>query len=103
MDIGQALKHKREREGLTLVDVAERTGLEKSTLSRIERGLGMSTEHRIRLSRYLNLPVSGIRGYARGASTIEIIQAAIYSDPHLSKSAAIRLSRMIQAALEASV
>jgi DNA-binding XRE family transcriptional regulator len=34
----QALKHEREQEGLTIADVAERSGLDRAVVSRLENG-----------------------------------------------------------------
>src|SRR5262245_26831155 len=56
-ELGQYIKRKRERERLSLRNVAKQTQVSASTLSRIENGTGIpDTPTLARLARWLNIP-----------------------------------------------
>ena len=60
-ELGQYIKRKRERERLSLRNVAKQTQVSASTLSRIENGTGIpDTPTLARLARWLNIPFERI-------------------------------------------
>src|SRR5947209_18550114 len=58
VELGRAIRRKREEVGLSLRDVADETGVSASTLSRIENGTGKPDADNIaRLTAWLDMPV----------------------------------------------
>ena len=63
IELGRAIRRKREDSGLSLRDVADETGVSASTLSRIENGTGKPDADNIaRLTGWLNVPMERIMG-----------------------------------------
>src|ERR671938_1071420 len=63
VELGRAIRRKREEQGLSLRDVANETGVSASTLSRIENGTGKPDADNIaRLTAWLNVPMERIMG-----------------------------------------
>ncbi|HYP52723.1 MAG TPA: helix-turn-helix transcriptional regulator, partial [Pyrinomonadaceae bacterium] len=63
VELGRAIRRKREDAGLSLRDVADETGVSASTLSRIENGTGKPDADNIaRLTAWLNMPMERIMG-----------------------------------------
>src|ERR687895_853937 len=61
VELGRAIRRKREEAGLSLRDVANETGVSASTLSRIENGTGKPDADNIaRLTTWLNVPMERI-------------------------------------------
>src|ERR671917_570955 len=61
VELGRAIRRKREEQGLSLRDVADETGVSASTLSRIENGTGKPDADNIaRLTAWLNVPMERI-------------------------------------------
>ena len=57
-EIGKLIKHRREVLGLTIRDLAELTGMSKTTISQIERGSGNPTFGVLKnIFEYLNLEI----------------------------------------------
>jgi transcriptional regulator with XRE-family HTH domain len=57
-EIGKLIKHRREVFGLTIRDLAELTGMSKTTISQIERGSGNPTFEVLKnIFEYLNLEI----------------------------------------------
>src|SRR5881398_701980 len=60
-ELGRAVKRRREQLGLSLRDVAQKTGVSASTLSRIENGTGKPDADNIaRLTSWLDVPMERI-------------------------------------------
>src|SRR5436190_1210002 len=67
VELGRAIKRKREENGLSLRDLADETGVSASTLSRIENGTGKPDADNIaRLTAWLNVPMERIMGNHAG-------------------------------------
>ena len=61
MELGRAIKRRREELGLSLRDVADVTNVSASTLSRIENGTGKPDADNIaRLTQWLDMPVDRV-------------------------------------------
>src|SRR5256885_6950305 len=64
-ELGNAVRRRREEQGLSLRDVADKTGVSASTLSRIANGTGKPDADNIsRLASWLNMPI--LRGMHHG-------------------------------------
>ena len=78
VELGRAIRRKREDAGLSLRDVADETGVSASTLSRIENGTGKPDADNIaRLTGWLNMPMERVMGN-RAASGDEEDKAVVY-------------------------
>ncbi|PYS47996.1 MAG: hypothetical protein DMF68_14515, partial [Acidobacteria bacterium] len=98
VELGRAIRRKREEAGLSLRDVADETSVSASTLSRIENGTGKPDADNIaRLTAWLNVPVERIMSgremdgdeaqavvYFPHESTPEIVEAHLRADRNLS-------------------
>jgi transcriptional regulator with XRE-family HTH domain len=61
IELGRAIKRRREDLGLSLRDVADKTNVSASTLSRIENGTGKPDADNIaRLASWLDMPVDRV-------------------------------------------
>ena len=66
VELGRAIRRKREDAGLSLRDVADETGVSASTLSRIENGTGKPDSDNIaRPHGWLNMPMEARDGQTR--------------------------------------
>src|ERR1043166_6860709 len=96
-ELGRAIRRRREELGLSLRDVAAKTSVSASTLSRIENGTGKPDADNIaRLAAWLDMPIErvmhhGHRGldpnpvvYYPHESTPEIVEAHLRADKHLT-------------------
>lgn len=82
VELGRAIRRKREELGLSLRDVADETGVSASTLSRIENGTGKPDADNIaRLTGWLNMPMERVMGN-RQAQGIEGASDAVHYFPH---------------------
>jgi transcriptional regulator with XRE-family HTH domain len=111
-ELGRAVRRKREEQGLSLRDVADKTNVSASTLSRIENGTGKPDADNIaRLTAWLNMPMERIMGsrQANGAeaqavvyfpqeSTPEIVEAHLRADRNLTPETAQALSELFRVA-----
>ncbi len=78
VELGRAIRRKREEMGLSLRDVADETKVSASTLSRIENGTGKPDADNIaRLTAWLNVPVERIMS-GRDDSTSDEARAVVY-------------------------
>src|SRR6266480_7687084 len=60
-ELGNAVRRRREQQGLSLRDVADKTGVSASTLSRIENGTGKPDADNIaRLTHWLDMPMERV-------------------------------------------
>lgn len=111
-ELGDAVRRRREQQGLSLRDVAEETGVSASTLSRIENGTGKPDADNIaRLATWLDMPIERVmHASSRGAadpkpvvyypheSTPEIVEAHLRADRHLTPETARALSELFRVA-----
>ncbi len=110
-ELGNAIRRRREHEGLSLRDLADETGVSASTLSRIENGTGKPDADNIaRLAAWLDMPIERVMHHDRAAaeakpviyypheSTPEIVEAHLRADRHLSPQTAKALSELFRVA-----
>jgi transcriptional regulator with XRE-family HTH domain len=112
VELGRAIKRRREELGLSLRDVADVTQVSASTLSRIENGTGKPDADNIaRLTSWLDMPVDRVmkkRGENEAAvepvvyypheATPEIVEAHLRADKNLSPETAKALSELFRVA-----
>lgn len=111
IELGRAIKRKREESGMSLRDVADKTGVSASTLSRIENGTGKPDADNIaRLTAWLNMPMERVMsGRASGdeakpvvyfpqEATPEIVEAHLRADRNLTPETAKALSELFRVA-----
>jgi transcriptional regulator with XRE-family HTH domain len=112
LELGRAIRRKREDSGLSLRDVADETGVSASTLSRIENGTGKPDADNIaRLTTWLNVPMERIMGgrqqdgdearavvYFPQEGTPEIVEAHLRADRSLTPETAKALSELFRVA-----
>lgn len=111
-ELGRAIRRKRESLGLSLRDVADKTTVSASTLSRIENGTGKPDADNIaRLTKWLDVPMERILGgpetdsdaakpvvYFARESTPEIVEAHLRADRNLTPETATALSELFRVA-----
>jgi transcriptional regulator with XRE-family HTH domain len=110
-ELGRTIRRRREELGLSLRDVAEKTGVSASTLSRIENGTGKPDADNIaRLTTWLDVPMERIFGgrrdeneekaviYYPNESTPEIVEAHLRADRNLTPETASALSEVFRVA-----
>src|SRR5882724_13115474 len=112
VELGRAIKRKREENSLSLRDLADETGVSASTLSRIENGTGKPDADNIaRLTNWLDVPMDRILGgrqpdseeskpvvYFARESTQEIVEAHLRADRNLTPETAAALSELFRVA-----
>jgi transcriptional regulator with XRE-family HTH domain len=112
VELGRAIRRKREELGLSLRDVANETQVSASTLSRIENGTGKPDADNIaRLTAWLEMPVERIMsGRERGSDAAEavvyfpqeptpsIVEAHLRADRNLTPETARALSELFRVA-----
>ncbi len=113
VELGRAIRRKREELGMSLRDVADATGVSASTLSRIENGTGKPDADNIaRLTGWLNVPMERIMGGGRQLEGDEakpvvyfpqeampdIVEAHLRADRNLSPDTAKALSELFRVA-----
>ena len=112
IELGRAIRRKREEQGLSLRDVADETGVSASTLSRIENGTGKPDADNIaRLTAWLNMPMERVMGrhdadseesravvYFPQESMPEIVEAHLRADRNLTPETAKALSELFRVA-----
>ncbi|HEY7786169.1 MAG TPA: helix-turn-helix transcriptional regulator [Pyrinomonadaceae bacterium] len=111
-ELGRAIRRRREELGLSLRDVADKTGVSASTLSRIENGTGKPDADNIaRLAGWLDMPMERVLGgrnaesqsakavvYFPHESTPEIVEAHLRADRNLTPETASALSELFRVA-----
>src|SRR5213078_295401 len=111
-ELGNAVKRRREELGLSLRDVADKTGVSASTLSRIENGTGKPDADNIaRLASWLDMPIERVLHHGQRSasdpkpvvyypheSTPEIVEAHLRADKHLTPETAKALSELFRVA-----
>ncbi|HEX5708506.1 MAG TPA: helix-turn-helix transcriptional regulator [Pyrinomonadaceae bacterium] len=111
VELGRAIRRKREEAGLSLRDVADETGVSASTLSRIENGTGKPDADNIaRLTNWLNMPMERVMGtrvadgeesavvYFPHEATPDIVEAHLRADRNLTPETAKALSELFRVA-----
>src|SRR5881398_2223651 len=112
LELGSAVRRRREQQGLSLRDVADVTGVSASTLSRIENGTGKPDADNIaRLALWLDMPIERVMHHGQRSasdpkpvvyypheSTPEIVEAHLRADKHLSPQTAKALSELFRVA-----
>ncbi|HKX84701.1 MAG TPA: helix-turn-helix transcriptional regulator [Pyrinomonadaceae bacterium] len=110
VELGRAIKRRREELGLSLRDVADLTDVSASTLSRIENGTGKPDADNIaRLTGWLDMPIDRVMNknassdvepvvYYPHEPTPEIVEAHLRADKSLSPETAKALSELFRVA-----
>lgn len=110
IELGQAIKRRREELGLSLRDVADVTNVSASTLSRIENGTGKPDADNIaRLTNWLDMPIDRVLNrqnendveavvYYPHEPTPEIVEAHLRADKKLTPETAKALSELFRVA-----
>lgn len=110
VELGKAIKRRREELKLSLRDVGDLTEVSASTLSRIENGTGRPDADNIaRLTQWLDMPVDRLMTkhltnnvepviYYPHEKTPEIIEAHLRADKNLSPETANALSELFRVA-----
>ena len=110
VELGRAIKRRREELGLSLRDVADKTNVSASTLSRIENGTGKPDADNIaRLTNWLDMPIDRVMHkktadevepviYYPHEATPEIVEAHLRADKNLSPETAKALSELFRVA-----
>ncbi|MEZ5306891.1 MAG: helix-turn-helix transcriptional regulator [Pyrinomonadaceae bacterium] len=111
-ELGRAVKRRRTEMGLSLRDVADKTGVSASTLSRIENGTGKPDADNIaRLTDWLDMPIDRVMNkrtengvepvvYYPHEATPEIVEAHLRADKNLSDETAKALSELFRVAYD---
>ena len=111
-ELGNAVRRRREQQDLSLRDVADKTGVSASTLSRIENGTGKPDADNIaRLAGWLDMPIERVMHhgnrnpadpkpvvYYPHESTPEIVEAHLRADKQLTPETAKALSELFRVA-----
>lgn len=109
-ELGRAIKRRRQELGLSLRDVADKTEVSASTLSRIENGTGKPDADNIaRLTDWLDMPIDRLMHkkdqsevepvvYYPHEATPEIVEAHLRADKNLSDETAKALSELFRVA-----
>jgi transcriptional regulator with XRE-family HTH domain len=111
-ELGRAIRRRRDELSLSLRDVADKTGVSASTLSRIENGTGKPDADNIaRLTGWLDMPMERVLSgrhagsdegdaviYYPHESTPEIVEAHLRADQNLSPETASALSELFRVA-----
>jgi transcriptional regulator with XRE-family HTH domain len=111
-ELGRAIRRRREELGLSLRDVAAKTSVSASTLSRIENGTGKPDADNIaRLTAWLDVPMERILsgrdpqadetkavGYYPEEPVPEIVEAHLRADRNLTPETAAALSELFRVA-----
>jgi len=111
IELGRAIKRRREETKMSLRDLADKTGVSASTLSRIENGTGKPDADNIaRLTNWLDMPIDRVmKGksakdsvdpvvYYPHEATPEIVEAHLRADKNLSAETAKSLSELFRVA-----
>src|SRR5687767_354338 len=109
VELGRAIKRRREELGLSLRDVADVTNVSASTLSRIENGTGKPDADNIaRLTGWLDMPIDRVMNkqvsdvepviYYPHEAMPEIVEAHLRADKKLTPETAQALSELFRVA-----
>jgi transcriptional regulator with XRE-family HTH domain len=96
VELGRAIKRRREELGLSLRDVADVTNVSASTLSRIENGTGKPDADRV-MNKQAASDVEPVIYYPHEA-TPEIVEAHLRADKKLTPETAKALAELFRVA-----
>lgn len=99
-DLGQRIRARREKEGLSLRAASAEIGISFNTLGRVERGHLPDLENFQRIARWLG-EASEIEEVTAEVSTPETIATHLRTDPLLSTAAADQISGIVRQLYEA--
>jgi len=94
-DLGQRVRDRRDKQGLSLRAASAEIGISFNTLGRVERGHLPDLENFQRISRWLGDVEEGETA-ASQPSTLEVIASHLRTDPLLTTEAADRISRIVK-------
>ena len=111
VELGKAIKRRREELKLSLRDVADVTEVSASTLSRIENGTGRPDADNIaRLTQWLDMPVDRLMKHSNTnvepviyyphEATADIVEAHLRADKNLTPETANALSELFRVAYQ---
>lgn len=112
LELGKAIKRRREELKLSLRDVGDLTNVSASTLSRIENGTGRPDADNIaRLTQWLDMPVDRLMTkhaddqvepviYYPHEATTDIVEAHLRADKNLTPETANALSELFRVAYQ---
>ena len=115
IELGRAIRRKREEMGLSLRDVADETSVSASTLSRRENGTGKPDADNIaRLTAWLDMPMERVMGarrteegtdnsavvYFPHEAMPDIVEAHLRADRNLTPETAKALSELFRVAYQ---
>lgn len=111
VELGKAIKRRREELKLSLRDVADVTEVSASTLSRIENGTGRPDADNIaRLTQWLDMPVDRLMKHSNAnvepviyyphEATADIVEAHLRADKNLTPETANALSELFRVAYQ---
>jgi transcriptional regulator with XRE-family HTH domain len=112
VELGRAIKRRREELKLSLRDVGDLTEVSASTLSRIENGTGRPDADNIaRLTQWLDMPVDRLMTnhtaghvepviYYPHEATADIVEAHLRADKNLTPETANALSELFRVAYQ---
>lgn len=98
-DLGNALRNRRRKRGLSLRDVEAESGVSFNTLSRIERGFVPDLRNYQRVVDWLGLPSGAfLGGLDQGgpANTPTVIARHLFADQHLSANDASTIAELVK-------
>lgn len=111
--LGERLRRTRKKQGLTLQDVANETGVSVATVSRVERGgsKDIDSSTLVALSNWLGTPAEKFSEAAappppprktqvRSEATPDVIELYLRADKNLDRDTAVALGKMFRAAYE---
>ena len=112
IELGRAIRRRREELNMSLRDVADETGVSASTLSRIENGTGKPDADNIaRLTTWLNVPMERVMGgrqldgdenkavvYFPQEAMPDIVEAHLRADRNLTPDTAKALAELFRVA-----
>ena len=111
VELGKAIKRRREELRLSLRDVADVTEVSASTLSRIENGTGRpDADNLTRLTQWLDMPVDRLMKHSNTnvepviyyphEATADIVEAHLRADKNLTPETANALSELFRVAYQ---
>ena len=98
--LGALLKSRRDRDGLSLRDVAEQMGVSAPTLQRVEAGQQPNSANLVRIAAWLQISVENVLRKPKRAqtpkATVAQIEVHLRADPNLPPGAAEAIAEAVQ-------
>src|SRR5258708_38754709 len=93
--IGHTVRNLRQQRGVTLVDFAEATSLDKGYLSRIERNLKVpSIATVLKIARFFDVPVAELFGATLGEGSVHVSRADKRAEHSPTSAAEYRIEEL---------